>query len=684
MTFLSPSVLFALAAVSIPLIIHLFSKFKTQKIDFSTISFIQDLEHETIRNIKIKQWIILLLRMLIVLALVLLFSRPVMEGFIPGWMGAELESRIVVVVDNSASMSALIDGESRLSRSKKSMIDIVSIFGDNSLFDIYQTNPPKKVYSGPIDLPVIRPIIHAIPVTASNDHLWAFIDSTIASIESTEPNKECIIFSDFQTWPDSIRSKANQGQSWRYYLVSQGQIQDNLSILDVQSVSRVKTKNQLLKLNTRILNNGLIPKANIPIELLFDDHRVGQVVTEFSPGTSKDFLFQAFPTSDNLVKGTIQLPKDDFELDNEIVINLPITSQIKCAIFSRSSDNIFMLETALRSINEKEEFLSIETRIQTELNRLFLDDIDVALFHNVGVLSEQSITELKAFQKKGGGIIWFGGGLSNQPKNIHDIGIPTIKNVVESKTGFFKAQKGEHFNQLFENLNVRHIDRELPEIFKYAKINPSHLNQVLLSLNNGDPLLIEKKVGSGHLFYFASQIDLRWNDLPMRGAFIPMLHQLLLTAGTDELNSDPVWIDESKWVALNHELLNHEWELVLPSGSKEKLIPDFQQKGLLISNTNKLGAYTLFSNGVPYTSFSTILHPSEIPADPIMEAELLSIFPDKSAKYLENSVEFTQSFNEARHGKSLWKTFLFIALLAMIGETILSRGTGETIKRSQD
>ena len=684
MTFLSPTVLFGLAAVSIPLIIHLFSKFRTQNVEFSTIRFIQDLEHETIRNIKIKQWIILLLRMIIILALVILFSRPVMEGFIPGWMGAELESRIVIVLDNSASMSAKIDGESRLSRSKNSIVDMVSVFGDNTLLDVYQTNPPKLLYSRSIDLPVLKPIIQAISPTSSNDNLWTFVDSALSIIESTEPNKECIIFSDFQTWPDSVQSVKDYEHNWRYYLVSQGHIQDNLSILDVQSVSRVKTKNQLLKLNTRILNNGSIPKANIPIELFFDEHRVGQVVTEFSPGISKDFLFQAFPTGERLVQSKIQLPSDDFILDNELVINLPITHEIKCALFSRSTDNIFMLETALNSINEKEEFLTIERQIQPELNRLFLDDIDVAIFHNVGQMSDQSITDLKKFQEQGGGIIWFSGRLENQPSRLEEIGIPIPQRLIESNSGFFKAEKGEYFKQLFHDLNVRHVDREMPEIFTYVKVAPSRSNQVLIKLNNGDPFLMESIGGSGHMFYFSSLIDLRWNDLPMRGSFIPMIHKLLVTAGTDDYNSDPVQIDESKWVALTHELLNHEWELIRPSGSKEKLIPDFKKKGLMIKNTSELGSYTIYSNGSPFTSFSTSLHPDEIPTDPFKKAELLSIFPENNAKYLENSTDFTQVFNEARHGRSLWKSFLLIALLSMIAETILSRGTGETIKRDEN
>ncbi|MBT6158721.1 MAG: hypothetical protein HOH91_02175, partial [Candidatus Marinimicrobia bacterium] len=38
-------------------------------------------------------------------------------------------------------------------------------------------------------------------------------------------------------------------------------------------------------------------------------------------------------------------------------------------------------------------------------------------------------------------------------------------------------------------------------------------------------------------------------------------------------------------------------------------------------------------------------------------------------------------FNEARHGKSLWKTFLLIVMIAFLGETLLSRGSGEVLKK---
>jgi hypothetical protein len=221
----------------------------------------------------------------------------------------------------------------------------------------------------------------------------------------------------------------------------------------------------------------------------------------------------------------------------------------------------------------------------------------------------------------------------------------------------------------------------MPEVFKYDKISTQSNDQILITLNHDEPFLLERSLESGQLFYFSSLIDLRWNDFAMRGSFIPILHKLLLLSGTDEMNSNSVWVNEPKWIALNHKLLRNTWELFTPNGSKEKLIPDYQKKGLRIQNTSELGSYTVYSDGQLFTSFATLLHPDEIPSNPPKQAQLLSFFPDDNAKWLENSHAFKQVFNEARHGKSLWKTFLLIVMIAFLGETLLSRGSGEVLKK---
>ena len=48
----------------------------------------------------------------------------------------------------------------------------------------------------------------------------------------------------------------------------------------------------------------------------------------------------------------------------------------------------------------------------------------------------------------------------------------------------------------------------------------------LISLSNGDPLLLEQKVGPGRVLYVASTADRDWNDLPVKTAYLPFIQSL--------------------------------------------------------------------------------------------------------------------------------------------------------------
>jgi len=113
-TFLSPGILWGLVATAIPILIHLISQRNTKEVEFSSLVFIKELEHETLRNVNLRQWLLILIRTLIILFLVLAFARPVRQGIIPSWIAGEQQSRVVCLVDNSASMAAESKGVSFL------------------------------------------------------------------------------------------------------------------------------------------------------------------------------------------------------------------------------------------------------------------------------------------------------------------------------------------------------------------------------------------------------------------------------------------------------------------------------------------------------------------------------------------------------------------------------------------
>src|SRR5690606_41260075 len=103
MEFLNPLALAALAAAAIPLIIHLFNFRRPRKVDFSSLEFVRELQKSTMQRVRIKQWLLLLLRMLAIACLVIAFARPTLTGDVAGSVGGRPLSAGAVVIDNSLS-----------------------------------------------------------------------------------------------------------------------------------------------------------------------------------------------------------------------------------------------------------------------------------------------------------------------------------------------------------------------------------------------------------------------------------------------------------------------------------------------------------------------------------------------------------------------------------------------------
>src|SRR6188768_1627879 len=102
MTFLYPSFLWALAALSIPVIIHLFNFRRTTKVYFSNTRFLKQVKEATSAKRKLKHYLILASRLLFLFFLVMAFCQPV----IPAKEQLGSDRNIILYLDNSQSMSA--------------------------------------------------------------------------------------------------------------------------------------------------------------------------------------------------------------------------------------------------------------------------------------------------------------------------------------------------------------------------------------------------------------------------------------------------------------------------------------------------------------------------------------------------------------------------------------------------
>ncbi|MEO1051918.1 MAG: BatA domain-containing protein [Bacteroidota bacterium] len=105
MSFLYPQFLFGLAALAIPIIIHLFNFRRTKKIYFSSTHFLKHVKEASSSKLKVKHFLILASRLLFIFFLVMIFAQP----FLPAEEEGLNTESVYIYLDNSLSMSNEVD-----------------------------------------------------------------------------------------------------------------------------------------------------------------------------------------------------------------------------------------------------------------------------------------------------------------------------------------------------------------------------------------------------------------------------------------------------------------------------------------------------------------------------------------------------------------------------------------------
>src|SRR5712671_2930570 len=103
MNFLAPAFLAGLAAIAVPVIIHLIHRERKVVVEFPSLMFLQKIPYRSVRRQKIRHLLLLILRCLAIALLVAAFSRPFFERKKVG-VSTTGAREVVILLDRSASM----------------------------------------------------------------------------------------------------------------------------------------------------------------------------------------------------------------------------------------------------------------------------------------------------------------------------------------------------------------------------------------------------------------------------------------------------------------------------------------------------------------------------------------------------------------------------------------------------
>ena len=134
MIFSSPSFLWALGLLGIPIIIHLFQFRRYRQIKFSDISLLKQVQTQSHTQNQLKHLLILLMRVLTLALVVLAFAEPI----IPASMSSDIDDSpvIAILIDNTLSMQNEVENSNLLKQAQQDAYQIIESYGNETKFQL--------------------------------------------------------------------------------------------------------------------------------------------------------------------------------------------------------------------------------------------------------------------------------------------------------------------------------------------------------------------------------------------------------------------------------------------------------------------------------------------------------------------------------------------------------------------
>lgn len=691
MTFLNPAVLLGLIAAAIPIVLHFLNLRKLKTIEFSTLAFLKELQKTKIRRIKLKQWLLLLLRVLIILFLVLAFARPTLKNISFG-DSSTAKTTAVIILDNTFSMSVIGEKGSRLNNYKQIAKNLLTNFQPGDEIAVITVGDLKaKSTSASGNFASVKKEIDDLEISNVSGTLnEAMIKASQFLYSSKNYNKEIYLLSDVQKGRLVNTSSEVSGfgktisPDARLYLFN-GTANEIANL----GVDDLKPNNQLYEVGKEVSFSALVKNYsgsavndNV-VSFFINGKRTAQKNLSLAAGEAKEISFETTLQDTGLVEFSAELEDDAILQDNKRFFTVYIPSDISLLLLSDRADDTKFVKLALGLPNQKIKM--------TELRTEQISSVNPQRFDAVILIGMDKISDIKAlanYLTAGGKIIVMPSAqstLAGFQKFSRELGLPGSTAMIgkpgspDSFTQFAKTDfQHPLLKNIFEEKDKAQI--ESPEIFCYFKTFSGSSGKNIISLADNSSFLSEYNVGKGKVLLFSSAPVLNWNTFPMKAFFAPLMAKSLLYCSVKE-NRDSSIVCGKDALADISSSVSQQIKVTTPNNLDDYFSTDSlsNKKYLSYLNTNVPGTYRVFGGNTLLDYFSV----NHDPRESVLESASESKFEDylKQISYggkfisLATDTDYLKEIYQSRFGTELWKYFLIIVLLLAVAESLLSRSS---------
>ena len=543
MEFLNPFMLFALGAAAIPVIVHLFHFRRPRKVDFSSLTFVRELQKTTMQRVRLRQWLLLALRVLAIACLALAFARPSLTGEMAGAVGGAARSSAAFVIDNSLSMT-LRDAEGEYLRQARDIVSgLLREFEERDEIFL-RTTAGEPAPAGPLSPAAALDAVGEIRASAGGvSALEAVRSATEALQDAAHPNREAYLVTDMQasSLADTVRAAPVEGVR-AYVLPVGGREQVNIAVVDVRIDSRIVEAGQPVRLSATLVNYADEPVEGYVASVFLEGRRLAQAAADLPPREPTDVSFAVTVPEAGRLAGMVQIPEDAYPADDRRYFTLHAPERRRILVVRGDGEDTRFLELALSpDLAQGRVAFDVTVIPETSLAATGPDRYDAVVMAGVRTLSSGETEALTRYVAGGGGVLLGPSAAGQEAEPAYNalleaigggriVGFNGSPDVRERIASFDRVEL-EH--PLFEGVflagpegDAPNVER--PEIWFAARYEPQGAGeQSIIRLSNGDPFLQEIRHGRGVALLLAVAPDARWSELPVRGLFVPLMYRSL-------------------------------------------------------------------------------------------------------------------------------------------------------------
>jgi hypothetical protein len=424
------------------------------------------------------------------------------------------------------------------------------------------------------------------------------------------------------------------------------------------------------------------------VELYLDKSRRAQRGLQLAPQETQGVSFTTVVAEPGIHTGYVEVTDQQLISDNRRFFTLNVPRQIGVIVVGDDPRASFYLATALRP-DEEASGVMIPTAISTDdLRHHNLDQADVVLLVDVPELDGDQLSKVDRFVRQGGGLlILLGGGINHHFYNdrlLKRVCPLTIQKALGSPTqrgSYLTIDQVDYDHPVFQVF--RRTEQEefpSPQFYMAYDVVPGEGVTVLASFNNGSPALVESKAGRGRVLFMATAVDPDWTDMPVRGAFIPLVHRsvhYLATAQPSDLEEFLVG-SPLRW-DLTEVPEGQDLSCQTPGGERISLRPS-GQRGYTVASyeaTDEPGIYRFLLGDKILRAFAVNVDLTESDLEPLPAKEARELLGKDPVFVVSPGRELETAILQSRYGRELWKAVLWGVLALMVVEMVLGRSGGE-------